>query len=362
MRVGFAIPSLDGGGAEYVTRQWAGALTEKGHETYAYTFNPGGSSKLNTTGGVHRHFPMRSTIARWLVFPFWLRRQAQRDSLDALVTMLTFTNLVGIVGLRLVISSSVPLVIVQHNVLTLEMQPLSQFDKRLKRWLAHRLYRRADAVIGVSHSVVANLLGACAVDSAKAFVVPNPVTRTPSHALSPPQETLNIGFVGRLVPQKRPFLYIDALAALSEWGVKVRGTILGNGPLLRETVLRAESRGVDLSLRGWQEPWWDSATDVDCLLLPSVFEGLGNVYVEAAAAGIPSVACSSALGTADAVIPGLTGELVSGSEPEQLADGVLRATASRGVNPLHGWLSRFSVETSTAILLDVLNRVGPELR
>jgi glycosyltransferase involved in cell wall biosynthesis len=86
-------------------------------------------------------------------------------------------------------------------------------------------------------------------------------------------------------------------------------------------------------------------------------EGFGNVLIEAAAAGIPSVARSSALGVADAVIPGVTGELVASGTPEQLADGVLRAITARPADPVAAWLRRFTTQSSSDTLLELIGRV-----
>ena len=91
------------------------------------------------------------------------------------------------------------------------------------------------------------------------------------------------------------------------------------------------------------------------VLLPSTCEGFGNVLVEAAAAGIPSVAMSAALGVADALVPGVTGELVHLDSPDMIADAVQRAARYRVDAPR--WLERFSVDNSTDVLAAVFDRV-----
>lgn len=85
------------------------------------------------------------------------------------------------------------------------------------------------------------------------------------------------------------------------------------------------------------------------------FEGLGNVLIEAAAVQIPCVACSRALGVADAILPGVTGELTMTDHPDDYADAVLRAWSRRTSNDrLDGWLDHFSSERSTIRLLTAL--------
>ena len=109
---------------------------------------------------------------------------------------------------------------------------------------------------------------------------------------------------GRLVPQKRPLLVIETAAELNAQGVRAVVSVFGDGPLLAAVTERAEALGVELRHHGWIEDWFEHCGGNAVLLLPSSREGFGNVLVEAAAMGIPSVAASEALGVADADRPG----------------------------------------------------------
>ena len=86
---------------------------------------------------------------------------------------------------------------------------------------------------------------------------------------------------------------------------------------------------------------------------PHFDDGGAVVLVEAAAAGYPSVAISGALGVADAIVPGITGELALSADPADIADALLRAAdlTLTGIDP---WLRRFSIEASGADLERVL--------
>jgi glycosyltransferase involved in cell wall biosynthesis len=121
--------------------------------------------------------------------------------------------------------------------------------------------------------------------------------------------------------------------------------VFGDGPLLAAVTQRAEARGVELRHHGWVEDWFDHCGDDAVLLLPSSREGFGNVLVEAAAVGVPSVAASEALGVADALVPGMTGELARSGTPADFADAVERATCL-DLSYIDGWLQRFSMEES----------------
>jgi glycosyltransferase involved in cell wall biosynthesis len=172
-------------------------------------------------------------------------------------------------------------------------------------------------------------------------------------------ERLHVAIVGRLVEQKRPHLFLAVLSELAQHGISVRGTVIGDGPLRVATEHQASQLGLDVSFVGWQEPWWEAASDIDCVVATARVEGLNLVLVEAAARGIASVASSRALGVADALIPGVTGELAMTDRPADYAASVIRAT-SRPMpsdHTLSAWLEHFSTRRSTSALLAAVSAV-----
>jgi len=159
----------------------------------------------------------------------------------------------------------------------------------------------------------------------------------------------------RLVEEKRPLLAVAVAAELARRGRKIEILSFGTGPL-RSTFER-ETAGSDIPIRfnGWVDGWMNGLPASAVVLLPSACEGFGNVLVEAAAAGIQSVALSGALGVADAIVPGLTGELAISDDPRDIADAVEKAV-TRSVDA-GAWLERFSVDNSTEHLLAVFEHV-----
>jgi glycosyltransferase involved in cell wall biosynthesis len=359
MRVGFAITSLHGGGAEFTVRRWTDELCARGHGVYLYTYKPPHAPRELPAGAQHRHFPGGSRAARILGLPWWLRHQAERDELDVLVTMMTFANLTALVGLRFIHRSRIPVVISERNTLSIKLR--LEGGNKFRLWLAQRLYRHANGVVAISHPVAADVIGSCRLDSGRTFVIPNPVTDVVAeHGNGRSVTHLHIAFVGRLVDVKRPYLFVDTIVELRRRGLAVKGTVIGEGPLRREAEAYAADSEAEVEFLGWREPWWSAVGNVDCLLHPSDEEGFANVLVEAAAAGIPAVARSEALGVADAIIPGVTGELALGSLPRDLADAVLRAVRPSGESMQQRWLEHFSVARSTELLEATLGHIVDE--
>jgi glycosyltransferase involved in cell wall biosynthesis len=274
---------------------------------------------------------------------------------------MTFSNVISLVALKLLPNRSSPLMVSERNVQSLQLAN-SPKRHRATLWLARRLYRRADGALAISHPVAGELVSAFHLSPRSIFVVPNPVitsTDPPNEADLDLPSTLHLVLVGRMTAQKRPELFLSVVSALADRGIVVRGTAIGDGPLRQAAERECTRLGLNVAFLGWQEPWWEAVSDVDCLVLTANAEGFANVLVEAAAAGIPSVAPSRALGVADAIVPGISGELAMDDTPQALADAVIRAARLAGTTTpnISRWLLRFSSTNSTDSLLAALDSI-----
>jgi glycosyltransferase involved in cell wall biosynthesis len=129
--------------------------------------------------------------------------------------------------------------------------------------------------------------------------------------------------VGRLAPEKGFDYLIRAVAALTDAGVDVGLSILGDGPQQQEleTLVSDLNLGDRVHLVGHvtnPKPYYES---MDVYVLSSLREGLPNVLLEAMAYGIPLVA------TAVAGIPRLidgesNGVLIPPSDAKSIADAI----------------------------------------
>jgi glycosyltransferase involved in cell wall biosynthesis len=101
-----------------------------------------------------------------------------------------------------------------------------------------------------------------------------------------PSDAFVVTFVGRLAPQKNVDVLIEALKGMND----VCGLVVGSGPLEGELRALAEHRGAPVRFLGFRAdaPEIIGASDVFCL--PSRWEGLGLVLLEAMVRGTPIVA------------------------------------------------------------------------
>jgi phosphatidylinositol alpha-1,6-mannosyltransferase len=135
--------------------------------------------------------------------------------------------------------------------------------------------------------------------------------------------------VSRLVPRKGQDALIRAWPAVRRAAPDAALLIVGGGPYRRdlERIIRETGVERDVVLTGsvpWEKlPFYFSSGDVfamPCRTRRAGFdvEGLGIVYLEASASGLPVIAGDSG-GASEAVLAGETGYVVSGESVEEIA-------------------------------------------
>lgn len=364
LKVAVVTHSTDRGGAERVVQTWIARLGKRGHEVTLFgTDAPNATESAQYGQPVHEwelHGARLVELAakgdgHWTKVRR-LRRELEDGKFDVCLAMQTYPSLLTLTAVRS-IRRRPPVVLSERSVpsMLLKRQGRSQ---RLQLSVARRLYRLADAAVAISHPVAADLISSFNLDPGRVHVVPNPAvdaTRTVVPRPTDPAHDISIVLPSRLVPEKRPLLAVEVAEELVRRGQRVKIVVFGLGPMRAALEAAAARAGVPIEIVGWVDDWTTAAPPSSVMLLPSTCEGFGNVLVEAAAAGIPSVAMSTALGVADALVPGVTGELVYLDSSTAIADAVQRAAHHRV--DASDWLERFSVDNSTDLLTAVFDRV-----
>ena len=357
MRVLLTVPCLAGSGAEFVAAKWAQHLAEQGDEVTVYTTHATAEDVAP-----ERVSMVRAGSGRFLANTREFAQYLRAHPVDVVVALMPYWNLMSIAA-ACTLGRNRPKVVVSGHNFANGLRSVHGRSYRRMQWLARRMYRFADLFIAVSHPVGAEAVAEYRIAPDRIVVIPNPALAklqdrladlTVRPAADPGQ--LNIVVPARLIPQKRPLIAVDVAAALMR--VVPGGVTLhyyGLGSLDEAIVTRARELGVSAVLHGWVPNWFDDCPAGSVVLLTSVAEGFGNVLIEAAAAGYKSVVSSRCMGSADAVIPGITGELTAGDSVDDYAIAVLAASRG-GVRDVGPWLRRFSSESSGGILRDQLLR------
>ncbi len=173
----------------------------------------------------------------------------------------------------------------------------------LKRRRLARAYRDSRTVVAVSRQAAASAESYYDLPTAAIQVIPNPVDveqlRTDAAAGSLDDENddrLTMVCVGRMTAEKGHHDLITAIElAETNWGAELpslRLLMIGDGPLRAELQGRCSSRSErhQIEFLGVQANPAPFIAAADALVLPSHFEGMPNVVLEAMALGTPVIA------------------------------------------------------------------------
>jgi len=137
-------------------------------------------------------------------------------------------------------------------------------------------------------------------------------------------DTVLLGAMGRLTEQKGFADLLDALARLAVRG-DWRCVLAGDGPLRGALEAQRERLGLGDRCRfvGMRADVGDFFAALDGFVVPSIYEGMPYVVLEAMIVGLPLVATAVG-GIPEVVEDGVTGLLVPPRDPAALADAIAR--------------------------------------
>jgi len=190
------------------------------------------------------------------------------------------------------------------------------------------LLRVTDRAICVAESDLALGLRYGVVDRKKAVVIRNGIDVEAFHRSSQGGQNAGspvVGTIGRLHAQKGHEVLLQAVAQLRKMGRNFVVRIIGDGELRKTLEARVKELGVDdiVEFAGASHSVAKELAEMNLFVLPSLWEGLPLVILEAMASGVPVVA-SGVDGVPEIVTDGLDGVLVPPGKPEALADAIVR--------------------------------------
>jgi glycosyltransferase involved in cell wall biosynthesis len=151
---------------------------------------------------------------------------------------------------------------------------------------------------------------------------------------APPRvcDETRLALIGRLHRQKGHSVLLDAVAIIINSGRRVHLYLAGDGPdedLLRQ---QASTLGIanSVTFAGVVDDVVAFMADIDIVVLPSLWEGMPNVLLEAMAAGRPIVA-TNLPGIEEMVQDGTSAVLCEPGQARPLADAIMRLMDNPGL-------------------------------
>jgi glycosyltransferase involved in cell wall biosynthesis len=198
--------------------------------------------------------------------------------------------------------------------------------------LAYFLYPKADALVALSKSVGEDVRQLLPSISDRLHVIYNAgldeslSLKSSEKVLEElaSKDTTSIVACGRLVPQKG-FSYLIKAFEKVRSRKKAKLWILGEGYLRSEleTLVSSLNLNDDVFFLGFKSNPYKYMSKADIFVLSSIYEGFGNVVVEAMACGVPVVATDSPGGVKEILDSGRYGVLCQSKNSNALADAIL---------------------------------------
>ncbi|MCX7108784.1 MAG: glycosyltransferase family 4 protein [Proteobacteria bacterium] len=133
-----------------------------------------------------------------------------------------------------------------------------------------------------------------------------------------------LAMIAQLIPRKGHAVFFEALPAILAKHPRTRVLIFGRGPLKDELTRAVQKQGLDKFVRfeGFRTDLEHVIPHVDMVVHPAFMEGLGVSLLEAAACGVPIVACRAG-GIPEIVRDKFNGFLVKPGDSKSLARHII---------------------------------------
>jgi glycosyltransferase involved in cell wall biosynthesis len=365
LRCAQLIESLDIGGAENLAVRIANAMADRGHESHIVVIGTAGETarRISSSVSLHELGLVRASVQRPHAFVRSVARgrQAQLATLRKYRIQIVQSHLPGanFWGLLLAMNGDMAILPTVHNNREFDYGNADHWLRsRVRRAAYAAMARTCPAIIAVSAEVKQSLIADCGLDrraARKLIVVRNgveipplaePVAREATRRMFgiPPDDFVFLS-AGRHCEQKNLRDVIRAAGILAGDERSWTLVIAGDGPdrpALEEAArLLPCSRRIRFLGNVMELGALMGASDV--FVLPSLWEGLPLVLLEAMAHGLPVIG-NRIPGIADVIADGREGVLTAPGDPMDLARGMRILLHDAALGRSYGLRARAAIE------------------
>ena len=321
-RLTMVITELDVGGAEKAFVKIAIGLKQMGWQVNAVSLRDAGllTAELTSAG-----IPVEAlNCGGFLDFRAIFRlRSHLKKSLPTV--LLSFLHQANIAGRLAACGLSIPLVV--SGVRVADIRPSVKWPERWTRCCVHKFIANSSHA-AETHSRL------CGIPVADFCAIPNGVDIQGIQQIQP-IDRAEIGidrgdvlfaFIGRLTTQKSPLAFLEAFLRMTREIPSCSAVLVGDGPMKQELNQFVEHHQLKSRVRmvGFRSDAIAILRAADALILPSVWEGMPNVVMEAMAAGVPVIA-SGVDGNRELLAGGLAKQTFAPNDPTALVE-LMKAT------------------------------------
>lgn len=322
----FLIPNLKGGGAEKVALNLALKFLEWDLKVMFIVFD----KSTDYPDLVVAHLDVREMRAKRVLYALpeliiHLRRLKPKFIVSFLTSMNILLSIASVFKRR-----ETRIVISERSLFSRKEKFTGIFVRRGIRFL----YKRVDGIIAISSGVKQDLLNCLSIGSDSVHVINNPllqsavrgkdITRIEKQQVCLGSSEFSIVAIGRLEPVKN-FKFLIKVFELIKNELDCSLVILGEGPERAGLEGMIESKGLTdcVFLPGFVQNPEDYLLNSDVFVSTSLWEGFGNVILEAMAAGLPIVINNCEGGSTEILGNGRWGSIAEFNDEKDFADKVI---------------------------------------
>ncbi len=268
-------------------------------------------------------------IAGFILKTVCLVRSIRKNRPDILFSLISSTN-VTVTLAKLLSGVKCKLVVSEHTHPSVNL--CNEIYGGITKYLVKKLYPKADRVIAVSDGIRRDLVKDFHTPETKIDVIYNPVDIEEIKMLSGEKVEhpwFNdpiplIVTVGRLTRQKGYPYLLRAFSIVRE-SRNCRLIFIGEGEDRKKLEAMSEELGIkaDTDFLGFQQNPFKYMAKASVFVLSSLFEGFGNVIVEAMALGLPVISTDCLSGPSEIIEDKKNGILVPVKDEKALALAIL---------------------------------------
>lgn len=324
MNLTIFIGGLSGGGAERVVCNLSNYLSERHNITILTMSDNKPAYKLNDN--IERVALLRKdesnnfftqNIKRILRF----RQYIKKSLADVYLVMLPITTIIILYHRKLI---KVPIIVSER------CDPQARYEtSKLKKFFMKKLYPKADGFVFQTEDAMkyyTDIIGD------KGIIIPNAINPEFVRNSFIGNRKKRIVSAGRFTEQKNFNLLLKVFANILKEYPEYSLTIYGDGHKRNELedYIKLLEIGEKVEMPGYVDDFWSHIIDSSLFVLPSNYEGMPNVLMEAMALGVPCISTDCPVGGPKYLIQdGINGLLVERNNPEELETAISKVLSNK---------------------------------
>ena len=336
MKLFILIPSLEKGGIERSMSRLSRGLLDRGWDVSIISEKPSKESisyfdervKLLSLGSsfINQNSNIIFSIFKNILYYFKIKKYIKKYSPDVLLAV---KNIPVSIFLKIILKNKFKLIIREAvNPKYSSITQRSLLSRIFVNNLKKLLYPKADNIIAISEGVKQSLVKNFNLDSSKIQTIYNP--SADEKILSLAKEDIDrdlisnrplIVSIGRLTKQKNHITLLKAFNKIHS-NIDCNLYIIGEGSERRNLEKFIKNNNIDdkVKLLGYQNNPWKFLSKSNLFVLPSIWEGFGNVIVESMLIGIPVISSDCPSGPREILNNGKSGKLFQVGDYNHLAN------------------------------------------